>query len=97
LNKSKRELTQDEIAVRRNADEILTPVDRFLDVSEANLNFEQSLTSLMPTTGPKRNAALKIGGLFVRGNITYNGRETQNLIHIARDEVTPDDRFRAGK
>jgi cyclic-di-AMP phosphodiesterase PgpH len=87
LNKSKRELTQDEIAVRRNADEILTPVDRFLDVSEANLNFEQSLTSLMPTTGPKRNAALKIGGLFVRGNITYNGRETQNLIHIARDEV----------
>jgi cyclic-di-AMP phosphodiesterase PgpH len=87
LNKSKRELPQEEIAVRRNADEILTPVGRFLDVSEANLNFEQSLTTLMPAAGPKRNAALKIGGLFIRGNIKFNGKETQNLIRIARDEV----------
>jgi cyclic-di-AMP phosphodiesterase PgpH len=87
LSKSKREIAHDEIAVRRNADEIITPIDRFRDVSEANTAFENALISLIPDAGPKRSAALKMGSLYIRPNIVYNEAETVRLIQIARDEV----------
>jgi cyclic-di-AMP phosphodiesterase PgpH len=87
LDKSKRELVHGEVAVRRNADEVLTPVDRFLDLSQANLLYEQALASLIPSPGPARNVALKIGSLYIRGNIKYNAGETRSLVRIAREEV----------
>lgn len=87
LSKSKQELMRDEIAIRRNADEIIVPVHRFKDVSEANTAYEKALTEYFDEDDPQFSAALKIGSLHIRPNIIFNEEETERLRQIARDEV----------
>lgn len=87
LNKSKREIEHEEIAIRRNADEVLTPVDRFRDISEANTAYESDLIERLNGNGPFLSAALKIGSVHIRPNIVFNEEETDRLRLIAREEV----------
>ncbi len=87
LDLPKSRIDHPEVAVRRNADEVLTPAERFLDVSEAHLQYEQALQRLIPQSENLRQSALKIGGVYIRGNMKYNVAETARLIEIAREEV----------
>ncbi len=87
LSKSKQELVHDELAVRRNADEVMTPVHRFNDVSEVNTAFENALAGIFDMNDPRFEASLKIGSMFIVPNIIFNEEETERLRQIARDDV----------
>jgi cyclic-di-AMP phosphodiesterase PgpH len=87
LSISKREIPHNEIAVRRYADEIITPVERFKDISEVNTVFEQALTDRFAAHESIVNAAVKIGSASIRPNMIYNEYETERLRQIVREEV----------
>lgn len=87
LSKSKQELIHDEIAVRRNADEVLAPVDRFMDMSEANTKFDEAINERLAEDSPELTATLKVGSMHIRPNIIYDEEETDRLRQVAREEV----------
>lgn len=87
LDKSKQELDRQDVAVRRNADEVIVPVDRFRDVSGTMTAFENAISEYFEDDEPALQAALKIGGAFIRPNIIFRSEETERLKQIARDEV----------
>jgi len=87
LSKSKSEIGDEEIALRRNADEVITPVERFYDISEVNARFEEEINELITDNEALARAAVKIGSLHIRSNIEYDEEETNRLKAIAREEV----------
>ncbi len=87
LNKPKDDIEHEDIALRRNADEVITPVDRFYDISEVNMTFEEEISELLPDDPAKQSAALKLGSYHIRGNIIFDEEETGRLRTIAREEV----------
>jgi len=87
LSESKQDIEHEEIAIRRNADEVVTPVERFKDVSEANTAYESEISERLNDDGPEVIAAVKIGSVHIRPNIIFNEEETNRLRQIAREEV----------
>jgi len=87
LDKSKQELVHQDVAVRRNADEVIVPVERFRDVSGTMTAFENGISEYFENDESGLQAALKIGGAFIRPNIIFQSEETERLKQIARDEV----------
>jgi len=87
ISKSKYDIEHEEIALRRNADEIITPVDRFYDISEVNTAFEEAMIEQFPDNEAKQGAALKIGSIHIRANIIFDEDQTTRLQEIAREEV----------
>jgi cyclic-di-AMP phosphodiesterase PgpH len=87
LDKSKQDLIHEEIAVRRNADEVIVPVQRFRDISGTLTAYETGLSEYFPEDNPGLQSALKIGGAFIRPNIIFQVEETERLKQITRDEV----------
>ncbi len=87
LDKSKQELVHQDVAVRRNADEVIVPVERFRDVSGTMTAFENAISEYFEDDELGLQAALKIGGAFIRPNIIFQSEETERLKQIARDEV----------